>query len=206
MGSRNCQAKRLYEFLWRNDAEHIYLIGDIIETSTLFQRWPPYHDDVLKILHEKAISGTKVTFVPGNHDSVFRWHLGNFGNLRIATNARHTSATGTIFLVIHGDETDLVWVHLWLWAILKVEALTGINLWELLRKHFLWWVENHTTEFEDKVIALALVRGFLGVVCGHIHMPNIRDGGALYMNPGDWTWHCTAISEDAKGNFEMLYG
>jgi UDP-2,3-diacylglucosamine pyrophosphatase LpxH len=207
LGSRQCQAKRLYDFLWRNDAEHIYLIGDIIETSALFhRRWPPFHDDVMKLLYEKVLGGTRITFVPGNHDKLFRYHLGDYGSLRIADHARHTSATGKMFLIIHGDETDLLRIDVLLWAITKVEALTKISLWEALRKYIGPVIDHHTIAYENKIMALAMERGFLGVVCGHIHRPNIVDRGALYLNPGDWTWHCTAIGEDDQGNFEMLYG
>ena len=109
-------------------------------------------------------------------------------------------------LVIHGDETDLLQLDFLLWVITKFESVVKLNLWEMLRKHFGVLIRRHTTAFENKIMATALERGFLGVVCGHIHMPRIADRGALYLNPGDWTWHCTAIAEDVRGNFTILQG
>lgn len=205
LGSRACQAKRLHEFLWRNDAERIYLIGDIIEGSAS-RRWPPFHDDVLRILISKASAGTEIVFVPGNHDSLFRHHIGDYGNMKIANHAQHRRANGDVMLVIHGDETDLLQLDFLLWVITKFESIVKLNLWELLRKHFGVLIRRHTMAFENKIMATALERGFLGVVCGHIHMPRIADRGALYLNPGDWTWHCTAIAEDVRGNFTILQG
>jgi UDP-2,3-diacylglucosamine pyrophosphatase LpxH len=205
LGSRACQAKRLYEFLCRNDADTIYLIGDILEGGIL-HRWPPFHDQVLQILAEKSLAGTRLIFIPGNHDALFRQHIGTYGNLKIANHAIHEQVAGKTLLVVHGDETDLCKLDILLWMITKFENLTKLNLWELMRKHFGSLIRQHTTAFENKIMAMALERGFLGVVCGHVHMPRIADRGALYLNPGDWTWHCTAIAEDAAGNFKLLQG
>ena len=205
LGSQHCKAKRLYEFLWRNDAEMIYLVGDVVECNTP-NRWPPYHDAVLAILAEKALAGTKIVFVPGNHDNVFRYHIGQYANLSIVNHAVHKRTSGETILVIHGDETDLFRLDLLLWVITKFETLTGLHLWEIVRRCFKSLIVRHTISFENKVMALAHDQGFLGVLCGHIHMPNIVDRGALYLNAGDWTYHCTAIAEDQEGNFKMLKG
>jgi UDP-2,3-diacylglucosamine pyrophosphatase LpxH len=205
LGSHNCKAKRLYEFLWRHDADRIYLIGDIVEMRSK-NKWPPFHDNVLRILAQKAQDGTELVFIPGNHDSVFRYHVGDYGNLRIANHASHDCVNGETLLVIHGDETDLFRIDIILWLIVKFEHLTGLSLWNLLRKYFSRLIGSHVQAFENKMMALAHDRGFLGVVCGHIHMPNIVDRGAFYLNPGDFTHHCTAIAEDHKGHFKILYG
>jgi len=205
LGSHNCKAKRLYEFLWRNDAERIYLVGDIIEGGIL-RRWPAFHDDVLRILAEKAHDGAEIVFVPGNHDSLFRHHVGRYANLRIATQACHETAKGNRILVIHGDETDLFRLDTLLWLITKFEAITGLHLWEIVRRLCGRLIEQHTIAFENKIMAIAHDQGYCGVLCGHIHMPRITDRGALYLNPGDWTWHCTAIVEDFDGNLRLLQG
>lgn len=204
LGSGNSKAIRLYEFLRNNDAESIYLVGDIIEWSA--SRWPPFHDEVLKILAKRAVNGTKIVFVPGNHDKALRSHIGDYGTFTIVTEAVFTRASGEEMLVMHGDETDLFRMDRFLWLVVKLEYLTGLNTWELLRKWFGRVIERHTESFENKMMMLAHDRGFLSVVCGHIHSPNIVDRGALYLNPGDWTHHCTAISEDFQGNFQLLYG
>ena len=205
LGSQHCKAKRLYEFLWRNDADRIYLVGDVVEGNTP-RRWPPYHDDVVRILAEKALAGTEIIFIPGNHDSVFRYHIGTYANLKILNHAVHERANGEKILVIHGDETDLFKLDLLLWVLTKFEIVTGLHLWELARRCFKSLIVRHTISFENKIMMLAHDGGYLGVLCGHIHMPNIVDRGALYLNSGDWTWHCTAIAEDEHGEFQLLKG
>ena len=84
--------------------EQIYP-GDIFEIGVLHS-WPEYHSDVLRILVEKAQNGAALIFVPGNHDSVFRNHTGQYGNIEISRRATHRGANGKFLMVTHGDETD----------------------------------------------------------------------------------------------------
>jgi UDP-2,3-diacylglucosamine pyrophosphatase LpxH len=205
LGSYNCKAKRLYEFLWRNEAEKIYLVGDILEGNVL-SRWPPYHDDVLRLLAERSRAGTEIIFIPGNHDAVFRHHFGVYAGLTITHFSVHECVNGTRLFVTHGDDVDFFRGDFLLWCIVKLERLTGWHLWEMLRRWFKQTIASHTETFENKMIVRAHDHGFLGVVCGHIHMPKIVDRGALYMNSGDWVHHCTAIAEDDEGNFHILRG
>lgn len=204
LGSQHCKAKRLCDFLETNDADVIYLVGDVIESSV--RHWPPFHDKVLMILAEKARLGTEIVFVPGNHDNAFRKHVGVYGNIKIAEYAIHRRAGGEPLFVVHGDETDIFKLDFLLRYIIKLETFLGVSLWEVLRKRFGRWISYHTRSFENKMIELAHDNGYLSVVCGHIHSPNISDCGALYLNPGDWTHHCTAIAEAHNGNFTMLQG
>ena len=206
LGSRNCKAERLYHFLWRNNADTIYLIGDVFD-GNMSSRWPAFHDDVIRILCEKALHGAKIIFIPGNHDSFFRHHIGQFGNLKIVNHALHKRVNGELMLVIHGDETDFFKLESILWLITKIESLTRIHFWEVLRKFFKNTIVNHTLAYERKIVTMAMDSNVLGVVCGHIHMPRIDNSqGMLYLNPGDWVHHCTAIAEDYVGNFSLLQG
>ena len=59
--------------------------------------------------------------------------------------------------------------------------------------------------FEQALAADAAARGFDGVVCGHIHHPEMRMvGDVLYINDGDWVESCTALVEHADGRLELL--
>jgi UDP-2,3-diacylglucosamine pyrophosphatase LpxH len=206
LGSRHCKAKRLYEFLCRYDADTIYLIGDIIEIRSP-TKWPPFHDDVLKVLCDKALSGTKLVFVPGNHDSLFRYHIGQYGNLHILNHVYHECVGGGKLLIIHGDETDLFKIDKLLWFIVKLESVCKIHLWEYLRKYFSSLIWHHTELFKNKIMKKAASHKVCGIVCGHIHMPEIScNQGMLYLNPGDFIYHCTAIAESFNGKFSIIKG
>lgn len=205
LGAHQCKAKRLYEFLCQNNAEKIYLVGDIIETAGL-KKWPPYHDSVLRILCERARSGTEIIYIPGNHDSIFREHLGQYGHLKILKRAYHQRVNGQTLLLIHGDETDMIKFEFLLWFIALFEKWSRVHLWEVCRKLFSRFINHHNLAYENKVIELTRNKGFSGIVCGHIHMPKISERETLYLNTGDWTWHCTAIAESFDGEFKLLYG
>jgi UDP-2,3-diacylglucosamine pyrophosphatase LpxH len=200
LGSPNCKAERLYKFLIKHNAKRIYLVGDIIEGYHLGV-WPAYHDAVIQVLANRGLSGTEIIFIPGNHDHVFRNHIGCFGSIEIKENAVHETPDGRSWLVAHGDETDTLPHGIWLNLIVIVERLTGFSLWEILRTLFGARIKKHTDAYERKMVHLA--DGYAGVICGHIHSPKISE---VYMNPGDWTHHCTAIAEHEDGRFELLHG
>jgi len=50
LGTRNSQADLLLDFLKYNEAEHIYLVGDIIDGWQIKRGWywPQAHNDVLQ--------------------------------------------------------------------------------------------------------------------------------------------------------------
>ena len=187
LGSWNCKAARLAAFLRRHDAERIYLVGDILDRER-FEDWPPYHDDVIQLLVQKCLDGAVLYYVPGNHDHLFRWHLGAYGRFHIARQTEHTTLGGARLLV----------------AVTWIERKTGWHLWEAVRRTLASWVQHHTRSYVRKMMKLS--EEYAGVVCGHIHQPAIIRGRRVYLNPGDWTHHCTAIVERLDGHFEMLHG
>ena len=89
--------------------------------------WPQSHNNVLRTILGKAKRGTKVIFVPGNHDEVFREFDGAvFGNLEIHREYVHEGADGRRMLVLHGDEFDsVVKCSPWL-------AKLGSNIYDML--------------------------------------------------------------------------
>jgi UDP-2,3-diacylglucosamine pyrophosphatase LpxH len=198
LGSLNCKAERLYMFLLYNDANRIYLVGDIVEEHHLYN-WPDYHHDIISLLAEKALAGTQIIYIPGNHDALFRHHLGLYGNLKVCKNYSHDCADGSLLFITHGDETDLLPHHLWLGLVTWFERVTSLPAWETLRRIFSRLIERHTKKFEMKMRK----RGHDKILCGHIHSPKVSDG---YYNCGDWTHHCTAIAETLDGEFILLQG
>ena len=114
LGTRGCQAELLLDFLRHHDAETIYLVGDIIDGWRLKRSWywPQSHNDVVQKLLRKARKGTRVIYIPGNHDEFLRDYLGtHFGGIEVHSSTVHDSADGRRLLVIHGDQFDVVVRH-----------------------------------------------------------------------------------------------
>lgn len=227
LGTRNSQADLLLDFLKYNEAEHIYLVGDIIDGWQIKRGWywPQAHNDVLQKILRKARKGIKVTYIPGNHDEFAREYCGmSFGGIEVVERAIHITADNKKFLVIHGDQFDIVVCNArWLaylgdwayeWAIFintyynNARRLFGAGYWS-----FSAWakmkVKNAVKfigDFEVLLASEAKKYDLEGVICGHIHHPTIKKIDSVqYINIGDFVESCTAIAEHEDGHFEIIY-
>ena len=227
LGTKGCNAAMLVDFLDSVDSETLYLVGDIVDGWQLKKRffWPPAHNDVVWRIMKRARRGTRVIYIPGNHDEIFRQFTGmNFGGVEIRRKMIHTTVDGRKLLVLHGDEFDAVMLaHRWL-AVLgdaAYTALMGVNrrvnqmrrwlglpYWSLSRiaKHKVKNAVAFISRFEEIVAHEAGRRRVDGVVCGHIHTAEIRQfGDVTYYNDGDWVEGCTALVEHHDGTMEVLH-
>jgi UDP-2,3-diacylglucosamine pyrophosphatase LpxH len=227
LGTRGCKAEFLIDFLRYNESETLYLVGDIIDGWQLKKSWfwPQAHNDVAQKILRKARKGTRVIFIPGNHDEFARDYVGtHFGGIEVKLDHIHEGADGKRYLVIHGDAFDGVvrraqWLaHFGDWAYVWALRLnTWINLvrrklgrpyWSLsaFLKHQVKEAVKFMDHFETVVAEEAHRRGADGVIAGHIHKAQVRDiKGITYMNDGDWVESCTALVEDEAGKFEILH-
>ena len=226
LGTKGCRADFLADFLRAVECERLYLVGDIVDGWRLKKSWfwDAEHDEVIRLVLRMARHGTEVTYIPGNHDEMFRDWLGlEVAGVRLARDAVHVAADGRRLLVIHGDEFDGVIRYAKFLAHLGDGAydlaLTVNRVFNAARRRLgypYWslsqWLKRQVKEavktidrFEAALAGEARARGLQGVVCGHIHHAEMRDiGGIAYMNDGDWVESCTALVEHADGRFELL--
>jgi UDP-2,3-diacylglucosamine pyrophosphatase LpxH len=226
LGTPGCQAKRLLEFLRATESEKLYLVGDIVDGWQLRRRWfwDQDHNNIVQLVLKKAKKGTQVIFVPGNHDESVRQFIDlDFGGIQIRDELVHVTADNRHMLVLHGDRFDGVI------ACAKWLAYVGDSLYTMILKWnqiFNYWraraglpywslsqylklkVKNavsYISSFEDALAAEARKRGLDGVICGHIHKPEIREiDGILYCNDGDWVESLSALVEDGDGTLRLV--
>ncbi|HWX51382.1 MAG TPA: UDP-2,3-diacylglucosamine diphosphatase [Roseomonas sp.] len=228
LGMRGNRADLLLDFLNQVECDDLYLIGDIVDGWRLRRSWywDPMHDQVIRRVLAMARAGTRVTYIPGNHDEVFRdWAGPEFAvaGVNLVLEATHVAADGRRFLLIHGDEFDSVvryatlLAHLGDWA---YDAALALNRWFNAARRRLgypyWslsqWLKRQVKgavkaidRFEVALAEEARRRGFDGVICGHIHHAEMRMvNGIAYMNDGDWVESCSALVEHADGRFELI--
>ncbi len=228
LGTRGCRAEFLADFLHRIGCERLYLVGDIIDGWRLRRSWywDATHDEVLRLILRLARNGTEVTYIPGNHDEMFRaWlPLGlEVAGIHLRPEAVHETADGRRLLVTHGDAFDSVVRYAKLLALLGDWAYTAAlvaNRWFNAARRRLgypyWslsaWLKRQVKgavkaidRFESALAGEARRRGLDGVVCGHIHHAEMRQvDGVLYINDGDWVESCTALVEHADGRLELI--
>lgn len=227
LGSTGAQAEHLLEFLKYNESNYLYLVGDIIDGWSLAKRWywPQSHNDVIQKILRKARKGTKITFIPGNHDEGARTFLGiTFGDIKIKNETFHKTARNEKLWVIHGDLFDEVMQHarwlayigdsaytflLWLnkWFN-RIRRLLNLPYWSL--SHFLKLkvkkAVSFINAFETLMVKEASRRGCDGVVCGHIHKSELKKiNNKIYANDGDWVESLTALVEHQNGELEIIY-
>lgn len=227
LGTKGCNAELLIDFLDHTDSETMYLVGDIIDGWRLKKKlfWPPEHNDIVWRILKRAKRGTRVIYIPGNHDEMMRPFAGlNFGGVEIMRAAFHTTADARRLMVFHGDEFDAIMLtHRWLafvgdtlyhlmmglngW-VNRIRGLLGLPYWSLSKaaKHKVKNAVEFISKYEEVVARAAGERSVDGVVCGHIHTAEIRTfDGVAYYNDGDWVEGCTALVEHFDGRMELLH-
>lgn len=227
LGFRGCRADFLLNFLRNTETEYLYLVGDIIDVWSMKKSmfWPQEHNNVIRTILGKAKHGTKVIYVPGNHDEVFREYDGmEFGNLAIKNKAIHETVDGKRLLILHGDEFDSVVKCSKLLAIIGSSAydfllwanryvnyfrrIMGFPYWSLAKylKRKVKNAVNYISNFEQAIAHTAAKEQVDGVVCGHIHHAEATHyGDVLYCNTGDWVESCTALTEGFDGQLHILH-
>jgi UDP-2,3-diacylglucosamine pyrophosphatase LpxH len=226
LGTPGCQAQALLDFLKHVDCDTLYLVGDIIDGWQLRRSWywPQAHNDVVQKLLRKARKGSRVIFIPGNHDEFGRKFVGHsFGGVEVAEEWIHTTADGRRLWITHGDLYDgVIQVARWL-------ALLGDSAYEFtlkLNRHLNSWrarmglpywslskylklkvkrAVSYVGDFESALAREAHKRGVDGLVCGHIHHAEMRMvDGILYCNDGDWVESLSALVEMADGQLHVI--
>jgi UDP-2,3-diacylglucosamine pyrophosphatase LpxH len=226
LGARGCKADYLLDFLRHNESDALYLVGDVIDGWAMRRGfyWPQSHNDIVQKVLRKARKGTRVVYVPGNHDEFGRQFVGlDFGGIAIRAEGEHRLLDGRRLWVVHGDLADGV-IHHAKWIAHVGDRLYDFALW--LNRHFnslrsrfgfdYWSLSQYLkykvknavsfiSSFERVLAREARRRGYDGVVCGHIHHAEIRQvDGLLYCNDGDWVESLTALVETYAGELRIV--
>src|SRR2546421_7537426 len=228
LGTRGCNATALLDFLRENDFRTLYIVGDLIDIWSLRRGiyWPQQHNDVIQKILRKARKGTRVIYIPGNHDELVTSFCGVYGNIEIKQHAIHVTAASERILIIHGHELDVVvsgsgrmkWLafagDLGYQFLLSLNPLInfvrrrfGLGYWSLsaYAKQTVKDAVSFIGKFEAAVAHYAKRYRVDAVLCGHIHSAAIREfGNVTYYNCGDWVESCTALVEGDDGILSMV--
>lgn len=226
LGSRFCDATTFVDFLARNSASIVFLVGDTFDFWSLGgrARWGDPHGQVLRSLCAMMQNGTRIIVIPGNHDDHLRSFLGfEVGGIEVHPYCVHETVKGQRFLVAHGDEHDRFvqksgrfarvacrWKERLAPSPHLLRRLSGrgrhpkrtttTSLWARFRYHF-----TDIGNVERALAADAAQQRLDGVISGHTHLPADRMvGGVRYLNCGDWVRNCTAIGEGWDGEIGLI--
>lgn len=217
LGTYGCRADEVLQYLKSIKPKKLILNGDIVDGWQFKKKyWPVSHTKVLKEVLNLASKGTKVYYLPGNHDEVFRRFVGyKLGNIKVE-NKIVLDLDGKLAWFFHGDVFDVTMQHSrWLTRLgsESYDFLIWLNyhmnrLMEVLgkeKKSFSKQIKNgvksavkYINQFEEMCADIAIEKNYDYVVCGHIHQPEIRKinkekGSVVYLNSGDWIENLTAL-------------
>jgi len=226
LGTPNLENEQLLDFLQQSESEFLYLVGDIFDLLQAQKKWhwPEVNEQIVETIVNKAAHGTKVFYLPGNHDHILRLFSGStFNNIRIQDQVIHETVDGRRYLVLHGDTFDPVVQHCpWLASIGSTlyEIMLIINSrlnrkrrrpkgnhWSISAwmKHRVKNAVNILGRFDTMIVRKAAQHGVDGLICGHIHRAGIREvDNMLYTNAGDWVESCTALAENHSGQLGIV--
>lgn len=228
LGSTQCQSDVLLDFLKYNESEKLYLVGDIIDFWSLSKKtyWPKEHNTIVQKMLKKARHGTKIIYVPGNHDENIRDYDNHvFGDIEIRNEDVHETLEGKKYLVVHGDLFDnITKYNKWIAKLGSdgYDLLLILNRYISNTRRFLGiqskfslagYIKNKVknlvkfiSDYEESIVAALQHKDVDGVICGHIHHAELKDiGGFEYVNTGDFVESCTAIVEWYDGTLHLVH-
>lgn len=221
LGARANRPDLVVDFLRGIEAETLYLVGDIFDLAHGARlHWGERQEAVMQELRRHRARGTRVIYLPGNHDADMRAPGAKVEDWDLREALIHRAADGRKYLVLHGDQCDP--------RLLRLHAMTrlGSRLDGMLRRLDGWmqswmaddrpsparrvirWANRQMAmgdRFERRLTALARAAGASGVICGHSHMAALRTlDGITFANCGDWVDSLTALAEDRAGQLRLV--
>ena len=218
LGSKGSNAELLLEMLKEYEPKELIIVGDFIDGWLLKKRhyWTQDFSNVIRKILSYTKKGTKVTYITGNHDDFLRSYIPiYFGdNINVVN-----EMVWEDYFITHGDLYDGIVQMKWLGRLGSFGYELAISL-DMLMKKFGYKKSlskflkkkvkdavKFITNFEEQLLYQSKKRNCKGVVCGHIHTPEIKTmpNGMIYMNDGDWVESCSALVEHYDGRWEIIY-
>lgn len=226
LGTKDCKAEFLLNLLNNSSAKTIYLVGDIVDIWALQRKvyWPESHNKLLQKLMHLSEQQCKLIYIPGNHDEILKPYYNRcFANIQIVNQAIHTTESGMKMLLIHGDQFDdevcYGPLHSKIGDILydfllfmnrnfhRLRKLFGYPYWSLASyiKNKVPKAHQAIARYRCAVINAAKQAQVDGVICGHIHHPELTiQDDIIYCNDGDWVENCTFVAEQYNGDLCLM--
>jgi UDP-2,3-diacylglucosamine pyrophosphatase LpxH len=214
LGSKGSNAEQVLDVFKQYQPEYLFLVGDIIDGWLLKRkfRWPQSHTNVIRKIMSYSKNGTKVIYLPGNHDEFAREYLDlNFGNIEI-----HNEYIWNNTYITHGDLYDGVVKLKWLGILGGIGYDFAISIdrrlksWGYKRslskflKDKVKEAVKFITSFEEELCRQAVKHNCKNVISGHIHHPEDKMiGDVRYLNCGDWIENNSYIVYD-NGDYKVM--
>jgi UDP-2,3-diacylglucosamine pyrophosphatase LpxH len=213
LGFKASNADEVLKVLKEYNPNILFLVGDIIDGWLLKRkfRWPQSHTNVIRKILSYSKNGTKVIYIPGNHDDFMRDYIGlTFGSLEV-----HNEYIWKDTFITHGDLYDGVVQLKWLGILGSVGYDMAISIDRFLkrlgvRRSLSKYLKSKVkeamkfiTQYELELVRQAKKNKCKVVLSGHIHLPEDKKvDGIRYLNCGDWIENNSYITYN-KGKYNV---
>jgi UDP-2,3-diacylglucosamine pyrophosphatase LpxH len=218
LGFKGSNADEVLKVLKEYNPKILFLVGDIIDGWLLKRkfRWPQSHTNVIRKILSYSKNGTKVIYIPGNHDDFMREYIGlTFGSLEV-----HNEYIWKDTFITHGDLYDGVVQLKWLGILGSVGYDIAISIDRFLkrlgvRRSLSKYLKSKVkeamkfiTQYELELVRQAKKNKCKVVLSGHIHLPEDKKvDGIRYLNCGDWIENNSYITyNNGKYNVHKFKG
>jgi UDP-2,3-diacylglucosamine pyrophosphatase LpxH len=233
LGMKDSSPKKILEFLNSIHTDLLILNGDIVDIDAMKRgsKWKNKHTKVvMKILDMSR--HTEVIYVRGNHDNDLEELFGfELGNIKFVEDYIYSQKVWNgygdeyyykKFLIFHGDKIDVTVKYKFLSYIGSVgyDIALRVNTWyndyrnkmgkpyfsiSKIVKENVKEALSFINDFEMNACGYAKTRGADGVICGHIHIPSMKNiDGITYYNSGDWVENFSALVLTYDNNWELI--
>ena len=227
LGNRWCHTDQLTSFLSDLSCDRLYLLGDVFEgwNRKNSARWNLRRHPLMRRVI-KMSRASRIQYITGNHDAFLDEFSGlSFDGVEILKESFHQTLDGRKLLLVHGDEFDIINqyrkhlakighsayqaamnINSGLESLFSFRKKTGKQLFvaNFFKDRVKDFVQK-ISDFDNSIRKTVKDMETDGIICGHIHRPEIRlIGDASYYNCGDWLNSCSALVEHFDGSFEVL--
>lgn len=214
LGIQESKVQLLEKFLKKSRTDYIYIVGDFFDCwhTRVNKGWSQECNVFIKRIFKMIKKGTKIVILPGNHDVLLYLIEGfKFGNIEICEETIHITKKQKRIIVLHGDSFDMF--------VSKSHSISlFINMIYELLMGFKWikpiisrlknrvdLVVKKLTKFEQNAIQYVNKKNCDGVICGHSHVPALKNiKNKIYANCGDLVHNATILVERKNGTLKLL--
>lgn len=224
LGMSDCKPKKMLSFLDNLKTDLLILNGDIIDFDAMKRgsKWKKKHTSVLMKLLEISKT-TEVIYLRGNHDNEIKdLYEFTLSNIKFSNEYIYETKNEKV-LIFHGDIVDNLskWKFLTQLGSIGYDIFLRLNTWynnirelfglpyysisKIVKEKFKE-VVSFINNYEMNACDYAKTKGCDSVMCGHIHIPSIKEiNGMKYYNSGDWVENFSAIVLNQNDEWEIIY-
>ena len=212
IGVKYNNAKALLELLDKYEFENLFLVGDIIDMTSMMRRafWKKAYWKLIKKL-VKLSEDVRIVYITGNHDHLLR----SFTPFKTGICEVVDEFTYGDTLLIHGDKFDrLMYKRRYLYWLgdIGYNLVIWCDKWCCLggrlskkAKRIVKKASNYLNDFYTLAVKYTQKRDCKRIICGHTHHQERRNiEGIEYLNCGDFRESTDYIVEDYDGNFTLM--